>query len=255
MEGHVHAIAHAAPMSTTGIELVLLFGAVGAVLQTVTGFGGALVLAPVLFGTMQPAQAVLLSALLGIVQSGALALGYRRELLRGELAALLGWAIPGLALGVVVLRVAPSSLLRVIVGVTVIAATIARRLLAPGRPMNHAAAAPAGLLAGTLTTSATVNGPPLVLYLSGRGATAKQLRATLSAIFLVLDTLTIGALALGGALVWPPLAAGLALGVSFPLGLLAGLWLGDRMPAHHHARAVTVLLLALGVSSIVTGIT
>jgi uncharacterized protein len=241
-------------VSTTGIELVLLFGAVGAFVQTVTGFGGALVLAPVLFGTMQPAQAVLLSALLGIAQSGVLVLRYRRELLRGELASLLAWAIPGLALGVVVLRAAPSSLLRVIVGITVIAATIARLLRAPGRPMGQAVAAPAGLLAGALTTSATVNGPPLVLYLSGRGATAAELRATLAGIFVVLDTLTVGALALGGALVWPPRAAVLALVVSFPLGLLAGLWLGDRMPAHHHARAVTVLLLALGVSSIVTGI-
>ena len=241
-------------VSTTGIELVLLFGAVGAFVQTVTGFGGALVLAPVLFGTMQPAQAVLLSALLGIVQSGVLVRRYRRELLRGELATLLAWAVPGLALGIVVLRTAPSSLLRVIVGVTVIAATIARRLRTPGRPLGHAAAAPAGLLAGALTTSATVNGPPLVLYLSGRGATAGELRATLAGIFLVLDTLTLGALALGGALVWPPGAAVLALAVSFPLGLLAGLRLGDRMPAHHHARAVTLLLLALGVSSIVTGI-
>jgi uncharacterized membrane protein YfcA len=51
---------------------VLIFGALGAIVQTVTGFGGALVLAPVLFATMQLAQAVLISALLGLVQSGVL---------------------------------------------------------------------------------------------------------------------------------------------------------------------------------------
>lgn len=241
-------------MTTTGIELVVVFGALGALVQTVTGFGGALVLAPVLFGTMQPAQAVLISALLGIVQSGVLVLRNRDHVLRDDLRSLLAFAIPGLAVGVVVLRVSPSSVLRVIVGVSVIAATIARRLLPAGRPTSSRAAAPAGFLAGVLTTSATVNGPPLVLFLSGRGATAPQMRGTLAAIFLVVDTLTVGVLAIGGALTLPPASAALALAISFPLGLVAGLWLGDRMPAQHYARAVTVLLLALGVSSIVAGV-
>ena len=242
-------------MSTTGIELILLFGALGAFVQTVTGFGGALVLAPVLFGTMQPAQAVLISALLGLVQSGALVARYRHDVLRSDVRSLLAFAVPGLAVGVLVLRVASPSLLRVVVGVSVIAATLARRLLAPGRHVSERAAGPAGFLAGVLTTSATVNGPPLVLFLSGRGATAPQMRGTLAAIFLVLDTLTVGALALGGTLVGPPPAAVAALAISFPLGLLAGLWLGDRMPEHVYARSVTVLLLALGVASIIGGIT
>ncbi|MEO9174376.1 MAG: sulfite exporter TauE/SafE family protein, partial [Gaiellales bacterium] len=131
-------------MTTTGIELVVVFGAVGAFVQTVTGFGGALVLAPVLFATMQPAQAVLLSALLGIVQSGVLVARYSGHVLRRELSSLLAAAIPGLAVGVVVLRVAPSSVLRVMVGATVIVATIVRRLFAHGRPLAPSAALPAG---------------------------------------------------------------------------------------------------------------
>jgi uncharacterized membrane protein YfcA len=242
-------------MSTTGIELVLLFGMLGAFVQTVTGFGGALILAPVLFGTMQPAQAVLLSALLGLVQSGALIVRYHDDVLRSDLSSLLTFAVPGLAVGVLVLRVAPSSVLRVVVGVAVIVGTLARRLLKPGRHVSARLSAPAGFLAGVLTTSATVNGPPLVLFLSGRGATAPQMRGTLAAIFLVLDTLTVGALALGGTLVGPPPAAVVALVVSFPLGLLAGLRFGDRLPEHVYARIVTVLLLALGVASIVAGVT
>ena len=242
-------------MTTTGIELVLAFGALGAFVQTVTGFGGALVLAPVLFGTMRPAQAVLISAVLGLVQSGALLARYRGDVLRADIRGLVSFALPGLAAGVVVLRVAPSSLLRVLVGISVIVATVVRRLLVPSRPLSDLAVAPAGFLAGLLTTSATVNGPPLVLFLSGRGASAAQMRGTLAVMFLVLDTLTLAALAIGGALVLPPLAGVVALAISFPLGLIAGFWLGDRMPERVYARSVTVLLLALGGASIVTGIT
>jgi hypothetical protein len=80
------------------------------------------------------------------------------------------------------------------------------------------------------------------------------MRGTLAAMFIALDVLTLFALAVGGALVLPPLAAVVAVAVSFPLGLLGGLWLGDRMPERVYASSVTVLLLALGVASIVAGI-
>jgi uncharacterized protein len=241
-------------VTTTGLELLVIFGAIAAFLQTTTGFGGALVLAPVLFGTMRPAQAVLLAALLGTVQSAVLVARYRSEILGHDVGLLLGWALPGLAAGVVVLRLAPSALLRVVVGASVIVATVVRELLARSRTATRISALPAGFLAGVLTTSATVNGPPLVLFLSGRGATAAQMRGTLAAMFIALDLLSMLALAVGGALVLPPLAAVVALTISFPLGLLAGLWLGDRMPERVYASSVTVLLLALGVASIVAGI-
>jgi uncharacterized membrane protein YfcA len=241
-------------MSTTGLTLILVFGALGAFVQALTGFGGSLVLAPVLFATMKPAQAVLVSALLGVVQTGVIVARTRHEVLMHELRWLLVCALPGLGAGVLVLRVASTPVLRVAVGVSVVAATIARRLLAPGRAMPGTAVAPAGFLAGLLTTSVTVNGPPLVLYLTGRGATPAQLRATLSAAFIALDAVTVVALAVGGAWAAPPVAAIVAGALAFPVGLLGGIWLGPRVPPHVHARAVTGLLLALGVGSIVAGL-
>jgi uncharacterized membrane protein YfcA len=241
-------------LTTTGIALLVAFGALGAFVQAVTGFGGALVLAPVVFATMRPSQAVLLSALLGLVQSAVLLVRNRDAVLVRELRPLLLFAVPGLAAGVVVLRVASAPVLQVAVGLSVIAATLARRMLAPGTPTSQSAAGPAGFLAGLLTTSVTVNGPPLVLYLSGRRATAAQMRGTLSAAFIGLDAATLVALAVGGALVAPPLAAVAALALAFPVGQLAGLWLGPRLAEHVYAQAVTLLLYALGVASVVAGI-
>ncbi len=241
-------------MGSTSLLLIVVFGALGAFVQSVTGFGGALVLAPVLFATMRPAQAVLLSALLGLAQSAVLVLRNRQEVLRRELRSLLAFALPGLAVGVLVLRVASSSTLRVAVGVSVIVATILGRALARGTRLPIHTAAPAGFLAGLLTTSVTVNGPPLVLYLSGRRATAAEMRGTLAAAFIALDAVAIVGLAAGGALVAPPPAAIVALAVSFVPGMLAGLWLAPRLPEAHYANGVTLLLLALGVASVVGGL-
>jgi uncharacterized membrane protein YfcA len=241
-------------VTTTGIALVLVFGGLSALVQTVTGFGGALVLAPVLFGTMRPGQAVLVAALVGFVQSGTLAVRERRHVLHGEAARLLAASLPGVAVGVVVLRVAPSSVLQVVVGVSVIVATALRRLFRPARELSVRAALPAGFLSGVLSISATVSGPPLVLYLAGRKAPAAAMRGTLAAIFIGLDLLTFAALVAGGVLLRPPLAALVALMITFPLGLYAGVRLGTRLRDHHYDLAVTVLLLALGVSSIVAGL-
>jgi uncharacterized protein len=241
-------------VTTTGLLLIVVFGALGAFVQSVTGFGGALVLAPVLFATMRPAQAVLLSALLGLAQSSVLLLRNRQEVLRRELRSLLAFAVPGLAVGVFVLRVASASTLRVAVGISVIVATILGRAFARGTLMPLRAAAPAGFLAGLLTTSVTVNGPPLVLYLGGRRATAAQMRGTLAAAFIALDAVAIVGLAVGGALVAPAASAVVALAVSFVPGMLGGLWLAPRLREEHYANGVTLLLLALGIASVVAGL-
>ena len=118
--------------------------------------------------------------------------------LRHELRSLLAFALPGLAVGVLVLRVASTSTLRVAVGVSVIVATILGRALARGTLLPCAPRLRPGFSRDLLTTSVTVNGPPLVLYLTGRRATASQMRGTLGAAFIALDAVAIVGLGAGG---------------------------------------------------------
>jgi len=219
----------------------------------VTGFGGALVLAPALFATMDPPQAVVVAALVGVVQSGVMAFHGRAEVLREELRRLLLPALPGLFLGAVVLRLASAPTLRVAVGVAVLAAVVAQRALG-GLSLSRHVAAPVGFLTGALTTSVTINGPAMVLYLRGRRATPVQTRATLAAAFLALGAAAAVPLAATGTLQAPPLAALLTLAVVFPLGLAAGLRVAPRISDRVHARASTVLLVALGAASIAGGL-
>lgn len=219
-----------------------------------TGFGGSLVLAPALFAVLRPEEAVAVSVLLGVVQSGTMAIRGRHEILRDELRPLLLLALPGLVAGAFLLRIASAPALRVAVGVSVIVATLARRLLRPDAVASRRAAWPSGFLSGLLTTSVTVNGPPLVLYLAARGVTAAQMRATLAAVFVALDVVAVAPLASTGTLVVPPGTALLTLALAFPLGLLLGLRIGPRIGEQTYARAATVLLLALGAASIVAGL-
>ena len=105
-------------------------------------------------------------------------------------------ALPGLPIGAVLVRVLPADALRVAIGVIVCALVAAppargarpQARRAPGR----ATAGIAGFSAGVLTTSTTTNGPPLALWLGGRGLPPAIVRDTVSAAFLMLDLVGLG---------------------------------------------------------------
>ena len=238
----------------TGPELALLFGTgvVAAVLQATSGFGGALVTAPALFAVLRPAEAVLASALMGVVQSAAIAGRGRASIRRDDLWRLLLPAAPGLVAGALVLRVASGDALRVGVGVAIIVATLVRVTLPLDLPPR--AAYPVGFLAGALTTSVTVNGPPMVLYLQARGATPPQMRATLAGAFLALDSFSAAALAVTGTLDAPPLSALLALLLALPVGLAIGIPLAHHVEGRAYDGLAVALLLVLATVSIAGGL-
>jgi uncharacterized membrane protein YfcA len=96
----------------------------GAGLQSATGFGFALVSAPVLFALLGPREAVSAGALLSIELSLLTLATERRvpRVLHREAFALVAWSLPGLALGAVALRELPDQVLSVLVAVGVLGA-------------------------------------------------------------------------------------------------------------------------------------
>ena len=178
----------------------------GAALQSATGFGFALVSAPLVFAASEPEQAVGLLILLGLIVN-LMTLGTegrRPQPLVRDSVIILAWGIPGVAVGVVLLHALGSTALQI--GVTIgVFATLAVRALARRRRDAGAgtrrrwAAPAAGFASGALTTSTNTSGPPVVLYALARGATPVQTRDTLTVTFIGFALLGGAALALGGA--------------------------------------------------------
>jgi uncharacterized protein len=210
---------------------------------------------------MAPSHAVALLLILGLCVNVLVLAGERRTLAvdwAGLRPAMLA-ALPGLPIGAVLVRVLPGDALRVAIGV-IVCALVADRLLrrAPaGRPPpGRATAVAAGFSAGVLTTSTTTNGPPLALWLGGRGLPPATVRDTVSAAFLVLDAVGIGVVlavvgphrALAEA-VWLPALIPVVL-----LGHLAGSWLFRRLPAHRYDQLLLLAVAAAGAVSIGTGL-
>jgi uncharacterized membrane protein YfcA len=240
------------------VVVALLFAVA---LQAATGFGFALLAGPSLYAIMAPAHAVALLLILGLCVNVLVLAGERRRLAvdwHGLVPAMLA-ALPGLPLGAVLVRVLPADALRVGIGI-VVCVLVADRLLrrAPaGRPApGRATAAFAGFSAGVLTTSTTTNGPPLALWLGGRGLPPAAVRDTVSAAFLVLDFVGIGVvLAVVGThralaeAIWLPALIPVVL-----VGHLAGSWVFRHLPAHRYDQLLLLAVAAAGAVSIVTGL-
>ena len=173
--------------------------AAGAALQSATGFGFSVVAAPLVFAAIGPEEAVGLLLVLGTeVNLMTLAAERRRPQPKlRECVVLVGCALPGAFAGVAALRALDPVALQVAVSVGVIA-TLAARHLSGGRPTPAWAGPIAGLAAGGLSTSTTTAGPPMLVYLLGRGLSPVQLRDSLPVCFLGLTVVSVIALAATG---------------------------------------------------------
>jgi uncharacterized protein len=164
--------------------LAALAAFVGAFVQSASGMGFALVLSPALFLVMDPEEAVTAVLILGAVLCALVLFESRRVGTHG-LGRLLVPAVPGLAVGLVVLTALSKDALQIGVGVVVVAAALWQ--LRRGAAALRLSAVVAGFAGGVLTTSISVNGPPLALWLESERVPPAVFRATLAAAFLILD--------------------------------------------------------------------
>ena len=230
--------------------LAALAAFAGAAVQSASGLGFALVLSPALFAVMDPEEAVTAVLLLGAALCVLVLVESRRVPTHG-LARLLVPAAPGLAVGVLVLAALSKEALQVGVGLAVIAAATWNLRY---RAAIRIPAVLAGFLSGVLTTSISVNGPPLALWLEAERVPPASFRATLAAAFLLLDVTGV-ALILGRegadtvdlARLGPLLACVLA---GYALGAVGF----RRLDRERFSTVVLVVVACTGVASVVAGL-
>jgi uncharacterized membrane protein YfcA len=232
---------------------------VGAALQSATGFGFALVSAPILFALLGPREAVTAGAIVGILlNSLTLATEHRRpQVLVRDAVALVAWSLPGIVLGVVALRTVPEQPLSVLVALAVLAGLALRVRSRSADTLPGSGPRPwhvpvAGVATGALGTSTSLNGPPLVFCLLARRASPSQTRDTLAAIFLAEAALALPALLLSDTFTMPRAVALLL------LAGLAGQLLGRRafgwLEGERYERAVLGALALTALVAVATSI-
>jgi uncharacterized membrane protein YfcA len=159
--------------------------------QGLTGFGAALVAIPLLGFIMDIKTAVPLSMLNGLIITGYLAVALRRHLDREKILPLLMGALPGILVGVYLLKEADSSLIRYGIGMLLLAYSL-YNLLAHPRPLNPAKGWGylAGFLTGTIGAAFSAGGPPAIIYTTLTSWSKDEIKATLTGFFVINGVIT-----------------------------------------------------------------
>lgn len=219
-------------------------------IQTVSGFGFALLCVSVMSLAVDTKTAVVISTLAGTAMITIQAWRERRHADRSLVRTLTIASYVGMPFGLLVFRRADERTLRIILGVAVLVAVV---WLAKGVAAKRAGGATewtAGVLSGALTTSLSTSGPPLVFALQARRLEPDRFRGTISMVFALQN---IGAIALfvGTGEVTGKGLTGAAIALpAIVVGQLAGTPFKDRLQGEAFRRLVLVLLTLAGISAI-----
>ena len=233
-------------------EAALLAGLafLGALVVGITGFGSALVTIPIATHFVPLQFALPLFALVDLSTSYSVGLENPRNAVRDEWRRLMPMILLGTALGVTLLVNLPRALGMLLLGVFVLsysAYSLVRH--GPGRVIHPGWGWLAGLCGGITSALFGAGGPPYAIYLSQRGLSKEQFRATMGFATMTSISLRVVAFFITGLMldrtVWLTALA------AVPSALL-GIWVARhvylRISREALMRAVALILLASGSS-------
>lgn len=233
-------------MTVAWIVVIVLCAAV---LQSLTGFGFALVVMPLVTLVLDLKTAAPLIALAGLTAYTANFIRFHRAVDLKEVARLGMASALGIPAGMWALACADELAINRAMGAILIAYA-AYALLRPAATRRLPAwwAYPAGFLAGCLGGAYNTPGPPVVVYGSLRQWPKDEYRAILQTLFFINGVLIVSSHLFAGhmvAQVWTLYAWAAP-------ALLLGLWTGARLDRHvdqeRFRTLVTAMILILGVS-------
>jgi hypothetical protein len=249
-----------------GIFIVLAATTFGsALLYAISGFGFAVLAAPLFLLFLDPARAIQLVIIISTVLSIVV--------LRGMLPAIAPWlllrlalgGLVGLPLGLVAFRHADPTLVRAVAGAMIFGFAILMAVSRgrSGQPGKHWRAfamslgldLAAGAVSGIASALVGQPGPPVLIYLLLAGAAARTVRATLLAFFALSYAVT---LASHAATIGIPASTWLAAGILLPFaffGGLAGRPIGDRLGGEAFALLAIALLAVAGAYTLGAAVT
>ena len=235
----------------TALLAVLAF--IGALVVGITGFGSALITIPIATHFVSMQFALPLFALVDLSTAFSVGLENPRNAARSEWWRLMPMILLGTALGVTLLVNLPRTVGMFLLGAFVLSYALYSLLRhGPARVIHGGWGWVAGLCGGITSTVFGAGGPPYAIYLSHRGLSKEQFRATMGFCTMTSISVRVVAFLITGLLLNS--AVWLTALVAVPSALL-GMWVARhfylRISRDALMRAVALILLASGGSLMV----
>ncbi|MCJ2163932.1 MULTISPECIES: sulfite exporter TauE/SafE family protein [unclassified Pseudodesulfovibrio] len=235
------------------LELVAIISIVlvAAFLQGLTGFGFGLIALPLLGLFLNIKTCVPLMVLLAVLISLYLSIRLRDSIHLKSIFTLMLATLPGIPLGVYVLKHVSTQTLSIGLGILMILFTSHQLLYKPkSRQLKPIFTVLAGLLSGFLGGSIGAGGPPVIIYTALQPWSKDQVKATLACYFAISGLIIIASHAISGMITHEVLRL---YSMSLP-ALVAGIYLGTlaykHISDHGYRKLAFILVFLLGLMMI-----
>lgn len=234
-----------------GFAIAALAALASGVLHGYTGFGGALLMVPLLTLLYGPVPAMASTHLVGILATAQLYPAAARAARWDELAPIILAILLAAPLGVLLAQILDPALLRVGIGAIILG--FAGLMLAGWRyrgRRGRGAGLVVGAVAGGVNGAAGVGGPPLALYFVSSAAAAEVQRANIIVSVGAIIVVAMASLAVAGVYDFALTTRALMLAPAYALGVWAGGRLFALAPSHYYRRAALSVLIVAGLAVI-----
>jgi uncharacterized membrane protein YfcA len=217
--------------------------------QSLTGFGFALVVMPLLTIVLGIRTAAPLVALAALTVYAVNLVRYRRAIKVQEVWRLGVASAAGVPVGIWLLSTADEDLVMRVLG-AILVAYAGYSLLQPiaRRTLSRGWVYPAGFLAGCLGGAYNTPGPPVIVYGSLRQWPRNEFRAILQALFLLNAVLVVASHAVAQHLTKQVFGYYLYAVPALAVGILIGSVVDSRIDQRQFRKLVTTMILALGLA-------
>lgn len=240
----------------TLVEVLAVMAAMGiaALVQSLSGFGFALLAVPLMSLAVDVRLAVVVSTLVAMGTTLLHAWRERSSADRPTVRRLVLASVVGMPFGLAAFVWTSERTLKVALGIVVVVMTL---LLLRGTTIpreSRASEWTLGAASGALATSLSTNGPPLVFLLQARGHTPEEFRGTISMVFAAVNTITLVMFIAARRLSGDALVLGMLVLPVVALATGAGYRLRRHVDGERFRALVLVLLVLSGASAIVTAL-
>lgn len=240
------------------LTVILLGGAVvflAGLTQGVTGFGFALVSAPIMVIFLSPKVVVPIVVTYGVLISIVILVECRKWLDLKRIWPLMISGLAGIPVGVYLLAALDAGTLKVLIGLVITLFALAI-LTGFQKPIQNEGLAfgPVGFISGVLGGSTSMGGPPAVLFFANQGVEKQTFRANLVAYFLVLSVGAVMAFVLNGLVTAKVVNYTIMFLPAMILGGLSGIKVSNKVEEELFQKIVLFVVIMAGLLSIISGL-
>ncbi len=239
-------------LETIAAGIVIAF--LASVCQSVTGFGFALVMAPLITAVWAVRPGIAATVMLSLFGNLMLLRQVRGQVSFPRVGGLLSGFAIGLVPGVLVFERVDEDALRIVVGLAVLIATLVV-YRAPEVAHGHdgfGLRVLAGAVSGAIGSSTSLSGPPVVLYLIGRVREIDAFRATVLAYFVPSSVMVLVSYLLVGQITQDVLLMAAFGAPGVLLGMPVGAWVRRHLDSERFRLVVLAVLVGASVSVVVS---